>query len=717
MTMELAKQQSDIHRDEKLDTALISLVTAAKALGKSANEKTIRAACGLEKRTLGTRDILRAAKYLKLKAKQHQPQPEELPKLSIPMIALMKDGVYVVVGRNNDKKVSIINPYRGHPEVISFEHFISEWSGELVTIVRPFSIKDAGRHFNIAWFVPVLLRYKRFFGEILLASFFLQLFGLVTPLFTQVIIDKVLVNKGVATLDILAVVLAVCAVFQTGMTILRTYLSVHTTNRVDVIFGTKLFRHIAALPLKYFEQRRVGDTLVRVAAMNTIRDFLTGSAMTVVMDTFFSIVFLAVMFYYSASLTAIALLVLPVYLLQNIIATPRYRERLDAVWAAGAESNAFLVEAVTGIHTVKSLAIEPQFNHRWEQLLAKYVRTTFTSATFNIVINNSSNLIQGLSSFSILWFGGHMVMAGKMTVGQLIAFQMLSGQANAPLLRLVGMWQSFQLVGLSVERLGDILNTPPEQAHSTRQAGLPAVQGAVALEDVTFRYSIDGPVVLNGIHLNIKPGMRVGIVGRSGSGKSTLTKLVQRLYLPEAGRVLIDGMDIAKAEPAWLRRQIGVVLQENYLFSGSVRDNIATARPSASMEEIITVAEVAGAHEFILELPEGYDTKVGERGTSLSGGQRQRIAIARALLVNPRILIFDEATSALDYQSERIIMQNLNQIAAGRTLLMIAHRLSTVRRCDTILVIDRGKVIEQGSHEELMAGKGFYYKLYIQQEV
>lgn len=717
MPMELAKQQSDIHGVEKLDTALISLMTAAKALGTSTNEKTIRAACGLEKRTLGTRDILRVAKYLKLKAKQHQPQPEELPKLSIPYIALMKDGVYVVVGRNNDKKVWIINPYRGRPEVISCEHFISEWSGEVVTIVRPFSLKDAGRHFNIAWFVPVLLRYKRFFGEILLASFFLQLFGLVTPLFTQVIIDKVLVNKGVATLDILAIVLAVCAVFQTSMTILRTYLSVHTTNRVDVIFGAKLFRHIAALPLKYFEQRRVGDTLVRVAAMNTIRDFLTGSAMMVVMDTFFSIVFLAVMLYYSASLTAIALLALPVYLLQNIIATPKYRERLDAVWAAGAESNAFLVEAVTGIHTVKSLAIEPQFNHRWEQLLAKYVRATFTSATFNIVISNSSNLIQGLSSFSILWFGGHMVMAGKMTVGQLIAFQMLSGQANAPLLRLVGMWQSFQLVGLSVERLGDILNTPPEQAHNTGQAGLPAVQGAVALEDVTFRYSIDGPVVLNGIHLNIKPGMRVGIVGRSGSGKSTLTKLVQRLYLPEAGRVLVDGIDIAKADPAWLRRQIGVVLQENYLFSGSVRDNIATARPSASMEEIITVAEVAGAHEFILELPEGYDTKVGERGTSLSGGQRQRIAIARALLFNPRILIFDEATSALDYQSERIIMQNLNQIAAGRTLLMIAHRLSTVRRCDTILVIDRGKVMEQGSHEELMAGKGLYYKLYIQQEV
>lgn len=696
-------------------TGLMCLVVVAKSLGIMLDEKKLQDE--LNRESIDAAALSAIVRRFDLKSKNVQIKPEDLRGQETPAIALMKNGGFIVIGRIHEQRVTIFDPLRGSSAVVSLEKFFEGWSGELVLIKRKFSLRDAGSYFNLAWFFPVIKRYKRILGEVFAASFFLQLFGLVTPLFTQVIIDKVLVHRGVATLDVLAIALIAFALFQMAIGFLRTYLLTHTTNKIDMILGAKLFRHLAALPLRYFEMRRVGDTLMRVSAMNGIREFFTGSAMTVVMDTLFSVVFVAVMFYYSAPLTLISLAVVPLLIVQNIFLTPVYRERLSAVWETGAESNAFLVESVTGIHTIKSLSLEPQFNHRWEQLVARYSRTAFHSGTLNIFISNSNGLIQRLSTLSILWFGGHMVMEGKMTVGQLIAFQMLAGQANAPLLRLVGMWQSFQQTALSVERLGDVLNTSPEPRGADQSVKVP-LHGAMIFKDVVFRYNPELPSVLNQVSFIIKPGSRVGIVGRSGSGKSTLSKLMQRLYLPEAGQITIDGRDIVEVDPFWLRRQIGVVLQENYLFTGSVRDNIAIVRPSASMTEVIRAAQMAGAHEFVLELPEGYDTQVGERGTSLSGGQRQRIAIARALLNNPRIVIFDEATSALDYESERIIMTNMDRIAAGRTTLTIAHRLSTVRHCDLILVIEQGKVIEQGTHEELMNCRGLYYNLYtLQQEV
>jgi len=702
---------------EPIDTGLVCLVAIANALGKPADLQQLKQACRLETKQSGKRDLIRAAKTLKLRAKLLTTSPEALSEIPIPAIACMQDKTYVILGQNTPQKVLIVNPLTGNvPTVIPTEQFIAQWGGEVLTIKRPFSLKEASKQFNLAWFLPILLRYKNIFAEIMLASFFLQLFGLITPLVTQVIIDKVLMDKGVATLDVLVVAIVISAIFQTGISGIRTYLSAHTTNRVDVIFGTKLFRHIVALPLRYFENRRVGDTLMRVSSMNTIREFLTGSALTAVMDTLFSVLFIAVMFYYSMPLTLISLVAIPLYLLQNIIGTPIFRQRLEEVWASGAENNAYLVEAITGIHTIKSLAIEPQFNHKWEQKLAKYVTRTFDQTSFAVVLNSTGTVIQSLSSFAILWFGGHMVMEGKLTVGQLIAFQMLAAQANAPLLRLVSLWQTFQQAALSVDRLGDILNTPVEQ-HTGQIPSGQALQGNIVMKQVTFRYNMVAPQVLKGIEMNIQPGTKVGIVGRSGSGKSTIAKLLQRLYLPETGQILIDGMDIAQMEPTWLRRQIGVVLQENYLFSGSVRENIAITKPGVSMNEVIRAAKTAGAHDFILELSEGYDTAVGERGASLSGGQRQRIAIARALITNPRIIIFDEATSALDYHSENIIMENLDAITAGRTLIMVAHRLTTVKRCDMIVVIDHGQVVEQGSHSQLMAAQGLYYNLYRQQEV
>ena len=437
--------------------------------------------------------------------------------------------------------------------------------------------------------------------------------------------------------------------------------------------------------------------------------------MTTILDVIFSVVFIGFMLWYSIPLTLIALLIVPLYIAQNIWAIPIIKRKIEAIWRTGAANNAFLVESVTNVETIKSLAVEPQFSHKWEKLLARYMCTVFDNIKFRLLTGSFSSVLNTAITMGILWYGGHLVMDGYFTLGQLIAFQMISNQALRPMTQLLTMWPQVQQVGLSLERIGDILNTSMEPVIMNVGKVGGRLKGHIEIQDLNFRYRPDLPMVLKNVNLDIQPGEKIGIVGRSGSGKSTLTNLVQNLYRANTGSILIDDMNINEANLSWLRSQIGVVMQENYLFNSSVRDNIAVNNPAATMEQVIRAATLAGAHEFILELKEGYDTKVGERGAALSGGQRQRIAIARALLSNPPILIFDEATSALDYQSESIIMQNMDEIAESRTMLIIAHRLSTVRRCDRIIVIEKGEIAEIGSHDELMAKKGHYYHLYSQQ--
>lgn len=708
--------ESSTSPGQNLDSGLICMVTAARILGIPAEYEQLKRAFSVSDVAADTVTLLRVAKELGLKAKQSQTVVTKLPKLSLPAMALLNNGQYVVIVKTDEKRVLIFDPYKERPLALTHENFSAAWTGTVILLARRFSIANLEKEFNLSWFIPVVIRFKRFFGEVLVTSFFLQSFGLITPLFSQVIIDKVLVHKGVTTLDILAVGLLFINSFEGILGILRSYLFSHTTNRVDVILGAKLFNHLLALPLKYFEVRRVGDTVARVRELENIRQFLTGSTLTVVLDLFFATVFVIVMFFYSVTLSLITLAALPLFVGMSLLITPIFKQRLNHKFACGSEVQSYLVESITGIHTVKSLAIEPQLNHKWEGILANYVKASFKTTILGNMASNAAQFIQKIASLAILWFGAHLVMDGTLTVGQLIAFQMMAGRVTDPVLRLANVWQDFQQVRLSIERLGDILNCPREPAFNPNRTLLPPIKGQVILDNLSFRYRNDGPLILDGINLSIKPGTTVGIVGRSGSGKSTLTKLIQRLYIPERGRVLIDGIDLAQVEPAWLRRQIGVVLQENFLFNGSVRDNIAAVDPGAPMERIVQAARLAGAHEFILELPEGYDTSVGERGTALSGGQRQRIAIARTLLINPRILIFDEATSALDYQSERIIQENLGQICRGRTVFIIAHRLSTVRNADSIVVVEKGRIIEQGSHEQLIKQKGAYYNLYQQQE-
>jgi subfamily B ATP-binding cassette protein HlyB/CyaB len=506
--------------------------------------------------------------------------------------------------------------------------------------------------------------------------------------------------------------LVTISAFETVLGLLRTYVFSHTTNRIDVELGARLFRHLLALPIAYFQARRVGDSVARVRELENIRNFLTSSALTLIIDLFFTFVFLAVMFVYSPFLTFVVLGSFPFYIGISALATPLFRRRLDVKFERGAENQAFLVESVTGIETLKSMAVEPQMQRRWEEQLAGYVSASFRVLSLN---NTASQLVQFVNKVvtaGVLYFGATLVIDGSLTVGELVAFNMLAGRVSAPVLRLAQIWQDFHQARLSVARLGDILNTTPEPIYNPSQTALPAIRGDVMFDHVTFRYRIDGPAILQDVSFSVPAGQIVGVVGPSGSGKSTLAKLIQRLYVPESGRVIIDGIDLNVVDPAWLRRQIGVVLQENVLFNRSVRENIALADPAAPMERVIAAAELAGAHEFILELPNGYDTVLGERGSSLSGGQRQRIAIARALMMDPRILIFDEATSALDYESERIIQQNMPQIAKGRTVFIVAHRLSTVRHADRIITIDRGRLVEDGTHDELINTGGRYASLH-----
>jgi subfamily B ATP-binding cassette protein HlyB/CyaB len=664
-------------------------------------------------------EVVRVTRRHGLKARKSRSSSSRLGVLPFPALAGTVQGGAMVILRAVAQKVLVIRGESlalgegARPELIDLGTLERLWNGSLVLVTKRAALSDLGARFGISWFMSAIYKYRKILGQVLIASFFLQIFGLISPLFFQVVVDKVLVHRGISTLDVLLVGLVVVSIFESILSTLRSYIFSHTTNRIDVELGARLFRHLVSLPLGYFGARRVGDSVARVRELENIRQFITGSSLTLVVDLLFTIVFLAVMSWYSLWLTAVVVLSLPFYAGISLAVTPLFRVGLDEKFRRGAENQAFLVEAVTGIETLKSMAVEPQIQRHWEEQLAGYVAASFRVGNLGNYASNVIQFISKLASAAILFFGAKAVMDGTMTVGELVAFNMLAGRVSQPVLRLAQVWQDFHQTRLSIERLGDILNTPTEPSRPAGQGGsLPAIKGDIRFDRVKFRYRLDGGEVLKGIELAIQAGQSVGIVGSSGSGKSTLAKLIQRLYVPESGRILVDGIDLAMADSAWLRRQIGVVLQESILFNRSVRENIALVDPGLPLDQVIQAAKLAGAHDFILQLPEGYDTQIGERGSTLSGGQRQRIAIARALVTNPRILIFDEATSALDLESEQAIQRNMRRICQDRTVVIIAHRLSTVRHCDRIVTIEQGNVVEQGSHEELIHNGGRYAVLH-----
>jgi len=658
-------------------------------------------------------DLLRVAKRQDgVRAKVVTAAFDRLVRLPLPALAHGPDG-WFVIGRVADDRVLIQRPARS-PEQLDRLALDALWSGELILITTREGVAGAAGRFDIGWFIPQVVRYRKLIGEVLLITLCLNLLGLAAPLFFQNVIDKVLVHNTLATLQVLSIGFVAVSLWEVVFGWLRTRLYSETSQKLDVELGAKLFRHLLGLPLSYFEARRVGDTVTRVRQLESIREFLTNASLSVLVDPAFTIVFLVAMWIYSPALFWIVALTIPAYAIVSLFVTKPLRRRLNEKYERSAANNALLVESVSGMQTVKAAAVEPQWQERWERQLAGYSASNQSVINLGNTGSQAVQLISKLSLAAILYFGAGQVIAGAMTVGGLVAFNMFAQRVSGPVIRMAQLWQDFQQVRLSIERLGDVLNAPVEPGMGSRVA-LPSLKGAIRFDGVKFRYALDGPWTLDDISIDIPPGGTLGIAGSSGSGKSTLTKLLQRLYTPAAGRVLIDGVDIAQIDPAWLRRQIGVVLQENLLFNRTIRENIALANPAMPLENVMAAAQLSGAHDFILQLPQGYDTMIEERGVNLSGGQRQRIAIARALVTQPRILILDEATSALDAESEEIIQTNLKAMARGRTVLIIAHRLSAIRQCDRIVTLEKGRVVEIGTHDELLRAGGRYAGLHRRQ--
>ena len=708
------KPQEDGGVVNGIDTGIACLIAIAKYYNIPADYRQLERAYVLQEGSVDFTTLVRAARELKLKARKYEGlQEADLDKLVYPVLIKLHSGRSIVITTIREGNIYVLDPvFSQQPVKIDRYKLLMDWTGDAILFTRRYELERKKGQFGFKWFLPVVSKYVPFLRSVLFLSLLLQLLGLASPIFVQNIIDKVLVHRAADALDILVLGMIICTIFQNGMLTLRSYLFTNICSKMDVALSARLFKNVTALPVSYFQKWQVGDVVSRTGELETLRSFLTGNSLMIVLDIVFAVVYFVVMFFYSRVLSIVVLVMIPAFVILNLIAAPIFKRMINDKFLIGSENRSFLIEAITGIHTVKSSSIENNFIRRYEEMLARLVKASLNVVNVANIANSIASFLQSMFNLAILWVGAYYVMAGEISVGELIAFQMIAGQLIAPIMRLINQWQSFQQVRVSMERLADIMDEDTEPAFNPSRTTLPSLRGDIALEKLAFSYTPEGGKVLDNVNIRIPAGMKVGIVGRSGSGKSTLTKLIQRLYLPEMGRILIDGVDIAQVEPAWLRRQIGVVLQDSKLFSGSVEENIRIACPNASHEDVVNAAKLAGADEFISQFPHGYDTFVGERGSLLSGGQRQRIAIARALISDPRILIFDEATSALDYESENIIMSNIEPIAKGRTMLMIAHRLSTVRDCDAIIVIEKGRIIEAGSHDELIKRNGVYARLH-----
>lgn len=702
---------------ESAVTAVKSFVIMAQFLGISVSEERLMADYAQQITMEPIPFLLGQARKYALKAKLvswHDGNKRRADQLT-PFIAVLQQERYGIVAKMTDSHVTVLYPEESAPVVLARADFEQQWTNQAVLLTKKGHYGVGAQRFGFRWFLPTVWRFKSLFAQVLIGVFVLQLLGIITPIMIQVIVDKVLAHQNMDTLYVLTIGIALVYVFELLLTLAKNYVFTHTTNRVDVLLSARLFEHLFALPLRYFEARRTGETIARVQELHHIRQFLTGTPLSTVIDVLFIVVYVVVLFVYSASLTWLVLLSIPFYAVLSALVTPLFKKRLDETFQAGAETSSFLVESIQGIQTVKSFALEQRFEHKWGDLQAHYVRAGYRTAMVSQTASSVGQFIQRIFDLLLLFYGALAVIDGQFTIGQLVAFRMLASRISGPVLRLVQLWQEYQQARLSVSRIGDIFNAPVE-FKPQNTAALPKLSGEIQFERVRFRYRADAAEVIKDMSFTIPAGEVVGVVGRSGSGKSTLSKLIQRLYVPEAGKISIDGMDLSLIDPEQLRRQIGIVLQENFMFNGTVRENIAIHMPLATVEEVVSAAKIAGAHEFVVSLPQGYDTVIGEKGLGLSGGQKQRIAIARAILGDPKLLIFDEATSALDYESEALIQRNLKEICRGRTVLIIAHRLSTLKDADRILVVDGGQVVAYDTQEALLRQDGLYAHLYRQQE-
>ncbi|WP_158259927.1 peptidase domain-containing ABC transporter [Phyllobacterium phragmitis] len=649
-------------------------------------------------RALGLRAVFRRLPLARL-------DPERLP-----LAFRTGDGGWRVLARLTEEHALVLAPGEQSPVALSPAELAGIWSGEVLEVRGSGTTRQALRPFDITWFIPEFLRYRGLAIEVMAASAMLELMALLMPLFFQVVMDKVIFYQAGSTLDVLVTVLVLVAVLEVLLKCVRQYIASQTTTRIDARLGARLFDRLMDLPISYFQSRSTGMTVMRLRELDTIREFLSGAANTLLIDLGFTLIFFAVMYLYSPLLTAIVAASVPCYFTLAYLTTPRLQRRIEEMFRDGAINNAFLTETLTGVETVKALALEPQLIRRWESQTQNFVTSNFLVQRLMQVSGSLVAAIQRITLVLVLWVGARMVIGLELSIGQLIAFNMMAAHVSEPITRLAELWRDYVQARVSIDRLGDVLDTPAER--SDTQPGLPEkLGGGITFEAVRFAYAPHRPPVLEDFSLDIPAGSMVAFVGASGSGKSTVARLIQKLYLPSAGRIRLDGIDLAGVDAVALRKRMSVVLQENYLFNRSVRENIALRDPAALLDQVIGAARLAGAHEFILELKDGYDTVLAEGGASLSGGQRQRIAIARAVLNDPAVLILDEATSALDDESQERVKQGLERIRAGRTVIMIAHRLSTVRDCDRIFVLDNGRIVEAGSPRALLAHGGAYARL------
>jgi subfamily B ATP-binding cassette protein HlyB/CyaB len=691
------------------DAGLQCLVVIARFHGLDADVADLARRFQPAGAACGWRELLRAARAVGLRARRIEGGERSLPTRALPALAEMRDGRHVVLARVDADRVLLQDP-AGTGGTLAVEpraSFGARWSGALLLCAPPRGRADGD---GLRWVGRVVRRYRRHLGEVLVASLVLQVLGLLTPLFTQVVIDKVLVHRGLTTLDVLAVGMAVVIALEAALGTVRGYLLSHTSSRIDTELGARLMRHLLALPMAYFAVRRAGDTVARLRDLDHLRHALTGAPLTAALDVLFTAVFIAAMAIYSPRLTAVVLVALVLFALLALATGPWLRRRLEERLARGGEVHALAIEVVRGIETVKALAIESRMSQRWDECLAAQARAAFRADHLAQLVGQAAGLLARATALAVLWAGARLVIAGELTIGELVAFNLLAARVTGPVLRLVQAWHDLQQARVSATRLDELLAAPRERGGAR---GASAGAASIVFDHVRFAYRPDGADVLREVSFTIRPGEVVALVGASGSGKSTVARLLSRLYAPTGGRILIDGVDAATLDPGWLRRWVALVPQETALFSGSVHENIAIADPAAaSPARVVSAARLAGAHDFIAELPGGYEAPVGEHGAALSGGQRQRLALARAVLADPAVLVLDESTSALDPESERAIQESLGALARGRTVVIIAHRASMVWRSRRVLVLDGGRIVEEGTPSELATAGGRFAALF-----
>ncbi|MBG1245487.1 peptidase domain-containing ABC transporter [Nostoc sp. NZL] len=713
----LTKRYPFFEQQSASDCGASCLVMISRYWGKRFNVNRIRDLTNISRSGASMRGLTAAAESIGFATRPVKASFDKLAQQPLPAIAHWEGKHYVVLYEVNKKRVIIGDPAIGQRTLTPSE-FKAGWTGYALLLQPTDVLKATQEAVTPFWqFFDLVKPHSQVLLEVFMASVLIQLFGLITPLFTQLLLDRVIVQGSTLTLNAVGLGLLIFGFFRVALNGLRQYLLDHTANRLAVTLLVGFIKHTFRLPLAFFESRYVGDIVSRVQENQKIQRFLTGEALSIGLDLMTVFVYVGLMFWYSWQMALFSLAIVPPFVLLALIATPFLRRISREVFNASATENSYLIQSLTGIRSVRSMAIEQTVRWHWEELLNNVIKKTFSGQIISNQLQIFSSSIETLVTTGLLWFGAWQVIQNQLTIGQLIAFNMLLGNVIRPFQRLVVLWNQLQEVIISTERINDVLEAEPEEdlQYQPRQS-LGSLRGHIIFENVTFRYHPESDInVLENLSFEIKPEQTIAVVGRSGSGKTTLSKLILGLYLPTDGKVLIDGQDMTNISLRSLRSQIGVVDQDTFLFGGTIRDNISIAHPEVSPEEIIEAARLAGADEFIKQMPMGYETQIGEGGGMLSGGQRQRLAIARALLGNPCFLVFDEATSHLDAESERIIQNNLKKILQGRTSLIIAHRLSTVRHADLILVLDRGILVESGTHDQLIAKKGHYFYLNQQQ--